>query len=104
MLLLNIARAVGGAALLLSLAAAALAETGPVDDFAATAIPEDVHARFLCHQSGQRIVGIERVATFLPARIQGVMSFSVNDREGRTHLIYLDGHTTCRLEVDPQGR
>lgn len=88
-------------ALLLAAPLALQAETAPQDDFAATAMPPGVPARFVCHQSGTQIVEIERVATFLPARIQGVMSFSLTDRAGRTHLLYLDTATTCRLEVAP---
>ncbi|MCC5887429.1 MAG: hypothetical protein JJT88_13425 [Gammaproteobacteria bacterium] len=69
------------------------------DDFTRTAIPENVEARFICYQAGSEILSIDRVATFLPAKVQGVMSFSLNDRRERTHLVYLDAGTTCRLEV-----
>ena len=94
-------RAGGIAALLLAAPLALRAETAPHDEFTATAIPPEVAARFLCHQSGTRIVEIDAVATFLPARIQGVMSFSLTDRAGRTHLLYLDAATACHLKVTP---
>ena len=95
------ARAAGLFALLATAPAPAPAEepSATRDDFRQTAIPEGVAARFTCHQAGAEIVALENVATFAPARVQGIMTFSLNTRDGRTHLVYLTGEAACRLEV-----
>lgn len=69
------------------------------DEFRQTAIPAELGARFTCHQAGAEIVSVEGVTSFAPARVQGVMTFSLTTRAGETHLIYLGAATACRLTV-----
>lgn len=95
------AGAVVAALLAAGVFAAGLAAEEAGDEFAQTAIPADYASVFACHQNGAEILRLEAVATFAPARVQGVMTFSLNTRDGATHLVYLDGATACRLEVRP---
>lgn len=71
----------------------------PVDDFRQTTIPETIASRFVCYQSGVEILSVERIAGFAPARVQGVMTFSLHTHDDETHLVYLDATTACRLVV-----
>jgi len=77
----------------------AAAQDDPDGTFVRTAIPEGMAVRFVCHQHGETIVDLADVATFAPDRIKGVMTFSVNTRDGKTYLIYLGEATSCRLEA-----
>lgn len=84
------------------LAAPAMAQDDaaePGDDFRQTAIPETVDARFTCYQQGTEILSIENIASFAPARVQGVMTFSLRTHGDETHLIYLGETTACHLIV-----
>jgi len=82
-------------------AAAQETRTSGRDDFRPTEVPAGRDARFLCHQGGAEILGLQRVARVVPARVQGLMTFAVTTREGETHLVYAGPTTTCRLAVSP---
>ena len=79
---------------------ASLSAQEPKDDFTQTAIPDNVKARFVCFQQGVKIVDLADVATFAPSKVRDVMTFSINTRDNKTHLIYLGEQTSCRLEAD----
>jgi hypothetical protein len=89
-----------GLAICLALPVAAQDSAGAEDDFRQTAIPATVDARFVCHQAGEQILSIEGIASFAPARVQGVMTFSLRTHGEETHLIYLGATTACQLVVE----
>ena len=100
------ARAALAAGLLL-LAPAAAQETPDdgaqsADGFTRTAIPPEIAASFRCvRANGETVIDIPDVASIVPDRIRGVMTFSVSTRDGRTHLIYLGTTTDCVLTAQP---
>lgn len=76
------------------------ADPRPVDEFRQTAIPDDVGARFVCHQYGAEILSVDGVSSFAPARMQGVTTFSICARDGSTRLIYPGDTTAFELVVE----
>jgi hypothetical protein len=50
--------------------------------------------------NGETLIDLTEVASIVPDRIQGVMTFSVGVRDGRTHVVYLGETTDCVLEVE----
>ncbi len=69
--------------------------------FFRTAIPENVPASFSCYQGGNEILTLDRISSFLPNKVDGVLTYSLITRDGRNHLLYLGSGTTCRLTVTP---
>ena len=51
--------------------------------------------------NGETVIDIPDVASIVPDRIRGVMTFSVSTRNGPTHLIYLGTTTDCVLTAQP---
>mgnify|MGYP006445087627 CR=1 FL=1 len=76
---------------------------GPAGDetgFTRTGIPADVDATFRCVRAdGGTLVELDDVASIVPDRIRGVMTFSVATRDGRTRVLYLGQTTDCVLAV-----
>lgn len=78
-----------------------LLETSETEGFTPVRFSDDVTASFLCTRAdGGTIIEIKDVATILPDRIRGIMTFSITDRNGAVQIVYLGANSDCTLKAN----